>query len=481
VNAVSPEEPPRRLRRFRSLRTRITLWYGGLLALCLLLFSLAVGGSFMAHVQAELDRRVHEDVELAARALLVDESGRPSWAGGFLGKRIHDEEGGGHWIEVWSPRGERLLATGTTTDPLGLGPPDSTGSDHEARTWVLPAGRLRVLTEPVDAHGSRFLVRAAVSEASARRQVRSLWVQLALLTLMVLTLGGLGGYALAHRSLGPLARMAEHARRITAEQLDDRLSLEDSGTELNQLRDAFNDTLARLERSFAQLRRFTADASHELRTPLTALRSVGEVGLRGSRSVEDYREVIGTMLEEVDRLSRMSDELLMIARAETGRAPARFEPVDLSVLAAEVSERLSVLAEERGQTLETRADGPVIVQGDRLALRQALLNLVDNAIKYSPEETRVLVRVRHGPDRAWVEVKDEGPGIPPEDQERIFERFYRIESSRSREMGGAGLGLSLVKGIAEAHAGCVELETERGRGSLFRLVLPNRRSAGDAG
>jgi signal transduction histidine kinase len=188
--------------------------------------------------------------------------------------------------------------------------------------------------------------------------------------------------------------------------------------------------------------------------------------------VEDYREVIGTMLEEADRLSRLADDLLLLARAETGQAQLRFEPVDLSALAEEVSERLSVLAEERRQTLETRVDGPVMVSGDRPTLRQALLNLVDNAIKYSPEATRVLVRVGRDSDRAWVEVKDEGPGIPPEDRDRIFERFYRIDASRSREMGGTGLGLSLVKGIAEAHAGHVELETERGRGTLFRMVLP---------
>ncbi len=478
--ALLPAGPPAESRRFGSLRTRITLWYGGLLALCLFAFSLAVGTSFTAHVQAELDRRVHEDIELAARAVLVDETGRVSWAGGFLGKQIHEEEGGGHWLEVWNTRGERLLASGTTTEPLRLGPPEPTGSNHHARTLVLPIGRVRVLTDPVFASGSRLLLRAAVSETGARAQVRSLWLQLGLLSLTVLTLGGLGGYALAQRSLGPLARMAEHARRITAEQLHERLSAEDSGTELNQLRDSFNDTLARLERSFAQLRRFTADASHELRTPLTALRSVGEVGLRGSRSSEEYREVIGTMLEQADRLSRLADDLLTLARSETGQAQLHFEPVDLPALAEEVSERLSVLAEERGQTLETRADGPVIVPGDRPALRQALSNLVDNAIKYSPEATRVLVRVGRDRDRAWVEVKDEGPGIPEEDRERIFERFYRIDSSRSREMGGTGLGLSLVKGIAEAHAGHVELETGKGRGSLFRLVLPRVHATGSA-
>lgn len=460
-----------RLRRLGSLRARITLWYVGILALCLLVFSLAVGASFTRRVRAEMDRRVHEDIELAARALLVDQVGRPSWAGGFLGKQVHEEEGGGHWVEVWSRRGERLLTAGTATEPMGLGPPLAE-LDHGPKTVILPAGRMRVLTEAVYASGDRFFVRAAVSEVSAQDQVRSLWLHLAVLSLTVLTLGALGGYALAHRALGPLARMAAHARRITAERLCERLSPEDSGTELNQLRDAFNETLARLERSFGQLRRFTADASHELRTPLTALRSVGEVGLRGSRTTEDYREVIGTMLEEADRLSRLADDLLTLARAEAGGKQVIFEPLDLSSLAEEVCERLSVLAEERGQTLESRATSPVVVSGDRPALRQALLNLVDNAIKYSPEASRVIVRVGNGPGGGWVEVRDEGPGIPEEDRERIFERFYRIDGSRSREMGGTGLGLSLVKSIAETHSGRIELESETGRGSVFRLVLP---------
>jgi heavy metal sensor kinase len=458
--------------RLRSLRTRITAWYGAIIALCLIAYSAAVGISFTSYVKAEQDRRVHEDIELGVRAILVDEEGRPSWPGGFLGKQVNEEEGGGHRIEIWSTRGEQLLASGTM-DPLELPPPqDSNGLAHGARTLVSPAGPVRVMTELVKVGGFRFLVRAAVSEAGTLRQIRRLWLELAALSLTVLALGGLGGYVLVRRSLGPLARMAAHARRVTAEQLHERLSLPESSTEVDQLRDAFNDTLARLERSFDQLRRFTADASHELRTPLTALRSVGEVGLRAARTADDYRDVIGTMLEEVDRLSRLADELLTLARAEAGQAQLRFEPVDLSALASEVADHLSVLAEERGQTLDTRAEGAVIVQGDRLALRQALLNLVDNAIKYAPEGTRVLVRAGKSSSGAFFEVKDEGPGIPSEKRERIFERFYRIDSSRSREVGGTGLGLPLVKWTTEAHAGHVELETEEGRGSTFRLVLP---------
>ena len=220
------------------------------------------------------------------------------------------------------------------------------------------------------------------------------------------------------------------------------------------------------------MRRFTADASHEIRTPLTALRSVGEVALQNERSADEYREVIGTMLEEVDRLSRLADELLAIARAEGGQAHYHFEPLDLAALVNNVSEQLSVLAEERGQRLEVHTHDPITVKADRLALRQALINLVDNAIKYSPEGTRVDVRLLRAPEAAVLEVEDEGPGIPPEHADRIFERFYRIDPSRSREIGGTGLGLSLVKLTAEAHGGRVEVGPGAKRGSTFRLILP---------
>lgn len=461
-----------RRKRFRSLKTRITLWYGAIIALCLLAFSAGIGISLTSHARVELDRDVHEDIELAAQALFVSPQGRPSWPEGFLGKEIDEEEGGGHWYEVWSTGGERLLATGTLR-AVALGPPRRVaGPSSEVATLLLPEGPVRVMTQAVRVGGRELLVRAIVSEVGVFRQLHRLWLELGALSLGVLALGGLGGYLLAQRTLGPLSRMAEHARRITAEQLHERLAFKDTSTELDQLRDAFNNTLARLEQSFAQLRRFTADASHELRTPLTALRSVGEVGLRGALTPEDYREVIGTMLEEVDRLSRLTDQLLALARADAGQAQLRSEPVDLSALAREVADQISVLAEERGQALETRAEGSVVVQGDRLALRQALLNLVDNAIKYAPEGTCVSLRVGCANGGAFVEVRDEGPGIDAVHRERIFERFYRADTGRSREKGGTGLGLSLVKSTAEAHGGRVELETERGRGSTFRLVLP---------
>jgi len=455
----------------RTLRARIALWYGSIITICLLSYSLTVAFSFSNHVELELDRRVHEDIELAARAIVVDSSGIPTWPGGFLGKQIAEEEGGGHWVEVWGPTGHRHLTAGTF-DPQVPGRPDQSRFGF-ARTVQSPSGPVRVLTERVLIGGREFQVRAIVSEVGARQQVHSLWLQLAMISVTVLVLGGAGGILLAHRLLGPLARMADRARRITAEELHERLNVEAEGEELEQLRDAFNATLARLEGSFGQLRRFTADASHEIRTPLTALRSVGEVALQGERSKDEYRDVIGTMLEEVDRLSRLADELLTIARVEGGQARYHFEPLDLAALLGDVAEQLGVLAEERGQSLEVRTAAPVMVDGDRLALRQALINLIDNAIKYSPEGTRVEVRAYSAAGAAIVDVEDEGPGIPPEHAERIFERFYRIDPSRSREMGGTGLGLSLVRLAAEAHRGRVEVLTNAPRpGSTFRLVLP---------
>lgn len=452
--------------RVLTLRARITLWYGAIIAACLLAYSIAIATSFATHVRRELDHRVHEDIELAARAMVIDRAGAVSWAGGFLNKQVAEEEGGGHRVEVWEGN-RRLLVAGTFDPDLPNVP-----RVRAPFTVDLPDGPVRVKIEPILVEGRRFLVRAAVSEISARDQVRSLWTQLAGISLLVLVVGGIGGTALAHRLVGPLALMAGNARRITAEELHERLEFAGSGQELEQLGEAFNTTLARLEASFAQLRRFTADASHEIRTPLTALRSVGEVALQGEKSVSEYREVIGTMLEEVDGLARLSDELLALARAEAGQVHYQFEALDLTTLATDVASQLEVLAEERGQSLSVGASDPVVVKADRVTLRQALINLIDNAIKYAPRDARVNVRIGTHEAFAFIEVTDNGPGIAPEHLDKIFERFYRIDPSRSREIGGTGLGLSLVKLTAEAHGGHVEVESHLGKGSAFRIVLP---------
>ena len=208
--------------RFSSLSTRITFWYGMILGLCLVAYSLAVGLSFQRHVGTELDTRLHEDIELAARAIVMDDEGGLRWPGGTLGKYVDEEEGGGHWLESWSPSGERLLTSGTM-EPLDLGAPPDGALDHEARTLSLPRGPVRVMTEALRYPGGHFLVRAAVSEAGVRAQVRVVWLELLAFSIGVLILGGLGGYALSRRSLAPLGRMADQARRITAEHLHERL------------------------------------------------------------------------------------------------------------------------------------------------------------------------------------------------------------------------------------------------------------------
>jgi len=278
--------------------------------------------------------------------------------------------------------------------------------------------------------------------------------------------------------------MADQTRRITAERLGERLPVANPADELGQLAAVFNDTLARLERSFAQMRRFTADASHELRTPLTAIRSVGEVGLRAPRDEHTYREIIGTMLEEVDRLRHLVEGLLTLSRADAGSVPLTPEPVDLAALAREVAHHLGVLAEEKHQALAVEATQPVSVWVDRLVLRQALINVVDNAIKYSTDKATIRVVVSEHQQDATLAVIDTGPGIAPQHRAHVFDRFYRVDTARAREgggTGGTGLGLSIARWAVEVHGGRIELESEEGQGSTFRMVLPASTSQPSSG
>ncbi|MBI4604502.1 MAG: HAMP domain-containing protein [Planctomycetes bacterium] len=457
--------------RPKSVRVRLALWYAGSLGVLLLLYAAGVFTFLERNLFRELERRLHDDFEVAEEMLEVRPDGEVRWRVQGHAEEHGEEEG---WVEVWNLDGKPLYRSKSfaraRVDPSLLPlPQGSTGYSSLA----LPDGsRVRVLTDRYPLGDVSVVIRVGRSEERLRHE---LWELLGLLALgFVIAVGaaGVSGYVLARRALAPVGRMAEQAVKVTADRLGERLPVANPDDELGQLASVFNQTFARLEKSFEQLRRFTADASHELRTPLTAIRSVGEVGLREPRDERSYRDIIGSMLEEVDRLARLVEQLLMLSRADAGHVKLSREPVDLAELAREVAEHLAVLAEEKKQVIQVGDDGVVMTEVDRLVLRQALINLYDNAIKYSPERSAISVSVRAKDLSAILEVKDSGIGIPRESQKHVFERFYRVDKGRSRGLGGTGLGLSIARWAVEVHGGLIEFESEVGKGSTFRIVLP---------
>lgn len=312
---------------------------------------------------------------------------------------------------------------------------------------------------------------AASPEERVEQQLGEILVVLVFGLPVIVVLAGVGGYLLARRALAPIDHLAGEARRITADRLHERLSVPNAHDEIGRLAAVINDTFARLESSFDQLRRFTADASHELRTPLSVIRGIGELGLGETRTPAEYKEAIGSMLEEVDRLTRLVDTLLQLSRGDAGTVRLSPEPLDLADLARDVASSLAILAEERRQRLQVDAPQPVHVRADRLVLRDAVANLVDNAIKYGPPESQIGITVRADTIEASLTVSDQGPGIPAEHRDRIFDRFYRVDEGRSRGAGGTGLGLAIAKWAVEANGGQISFVPAAG-GGAFRITLP---------
>ena len=331
---------------------------------------------------------------------------------------------------------------------------------------------LRVLQRDIEVDGQRVIARAALSEDQAERDLRTLLGVMAIGLPLAIALSGLGGYLLAGHALRPISRMIFEARSIHAERLDARLPIANPNDELGNLALTFNDLFSRLERSFEQLKRFTSDASHELRTPLAVIRSIGEVGLREHHNEHRYREIIGSMLEEIDRLTLLIEGLLTLTRADSGQMSIAFNPINIAELVEQVFLQLQVLAEEKRQLLELNSNGPVWISGDGSILRRAVVNIVDNAIKYTPEEGTVLVKIGTCGNMAFITVEDEGHGIPSTHQEKIFDRFYRMDAARTRSEGGYGLGLAIARWAVEAHSGSIKVSSSSSSGSVFRIELP---------
>src|SRR6516164_2103808 len=449
----------------RSVRVRLTLWYVGVMLLVLGVYAGAVYAVVRNNSSQRLDDRLRDDFDWASDMLAQ----RPD---GSIAPYDETGEGDSPWLQVYGLNGQLLYKTPEARrNPVPSS--DVLAKEADERIVTIPSVSppYRVMSGSARIGGRPVVVQVARSEASIIQDQRQLLYVLLLGLPVAVALASVCGYALARRALAPVDRMAERARSINAEQLNARLPVDNPADELGRLATVFNETLMRLESSFDQMRRFTADASHELRTPLTAIRSVGEVGLRGRRDEAAYREIIGSMLEEVDRLALLVDKLLTLSRADTGRASLNVDVVDIAQLAEEVAEQLSVLAEEREQTISVRFEVAPRWLGDRMVLRQALLNLVDNAIKYTPVGGKIEIAVAQAPEGTIIDVTDTGPGIPSDLQSRIFDRFYRVDKARSRENGGTGLGLAIAKWAVEVNGGRLTLEPTNGAGSRFRITL----------
>jgi heavy metal sensor kinase len=450
----------------------------GLLTLVLVLYAAGACAFLLRNLREQLDARLHEDVETAEGLLVWDGAGHIQIVAGSLDEDARDLQP--HFLEVWSSDGSVLYRSPQLNgQDLGRRPGSDGGSVHmDPRSIRLGDGtRVRAIGRRHVINGTPVSIRLGLSEEPLWRELRQMASVLAICLPLAVLVVGATGYAVARRALLPLEAMAKRAAKITAERLEERLPIANPNDELGHLGSVFNETLGRLERSFEQLRRFTADASHELRTPLTAIRSVGEVALQRTGDADYYRDIIGSMLEEAGRLTRLVDSLLTMSRADAGRIPMQTAELPLLDLAREVAGMMEVLAEEKSQSLTVEGDSRVKITGDRLILRQALLNLVDNAVKYSPERGRVEIRVGRSNGDATVDVQDSGPGIPPQDRAKIFDRFYRVDKARSRADGGAGLGLSIAEWAVRAHRGRIELDCDHGPGCLFRVRIPMDQSS----
>jgi heavy metal sensor kinase len=458
-----------------GVRARLTLWYVAAMVIVLTVYAAGVFVFVSRSVSDALDARLRSDFSWAAEMWEQRSDGSITWFDAdnpAHADAVQDEDN--PWLKVWTLQGKLLFQTAVARrNPL---PETAALAAHPTDQIVTVDDRgptFRVLSRPETVGGKPVVIQVARSDATMRQELRELTLFLVLGLPFGVAAAGLGGYALARGALAPVTRMTVRAQSITAARLNDRLPVDHPHDELGRLAVVFNETLERLEQSFEQMQRFTGDVSHELRTPLTAIRTVGEVALRESRSPDAYRTTIGSMLEEVDRLTSLVERLLTLSRAASGPAHLETERVDLGELADEVAGYLGVLAEENGQSITVQRTSTAPCDVDRLVLRQALVNLVDNAIKYSPADSDIAIRTFVSDADVALEVRDAGSGIAPDRGARIFDRHFRVNTSGQ----GAGLGLAIAKWAVEVHRGQLTWQPASGGGSIFRITLP-RATAG---
>jgi heavy metal sensor kinase len=449
--------------KFLSIRWRLTLWNTMALAVVLLGFTGLVYGLMRHALYERIDRSLLTELHE------LEHKSNPD-----LTYWIHEaKEHQNISCVVYDSTGKVSVRTEELAEAAVPPMPDTAAGERQFQSATLPIiQHQRVLATRLTLGGKEFTVLVMAELEQVDRELNELLTVLAMAVPIALIAAGGLAYFLARKALSPMQQLHHSTEEITADRLDRRLPVANEKDELGQLTQTINAMIGRLERSFAEIRRFTADASHELRTPLTAIRTETEVALRQSCSTAEYTHLLGSILEECERLTRLSDQLLTLSREDAGVTCSVHDSVELAALLDNVLETMRPLAEAKGLHLCLGGKELIRVLGDETRLRQVFYNLLDNAIKYTPEGGTIEVRLARQHSGAAITIRDTGIGIPAEHLPRVFDRFYRVDKARSREQGGTGLGLSIAKTIVTAHAGQIELTSTPGHGTLCTVTLP---------
>jgi two-component system OmpR family sensor kinase len=460
-----------------SIRAKLTLWYFSLAALVLVAFAVAIYLYFSRGLLNTIDASLRSHAERIAQAVghpsAIEEPSQPGVLilapqfvsvldrEGKVTDQILDAEG--HEVPVIRPALERATREWMPQfDEASL-----SATEH-----------VRIITWPArDEEGETFFVVVGQSLRDIQPVEKQLVLLLVVANPLALLLASLGGLWLASRALSPVDRLTRAAERIGRGNLTERVEEPRSRDEIGRLAATFNQMISRLEQAFERERRFTADASHELKTPLAVLRGDIEVALRRERTPEEYQRVLQSSLEEIGRLTKLTEDLLTLARSDADESVLELEQVQLDQLASEARAYIAPLADSAGVALSYDAPpSPVAVEGDQKRLKQLLVNLLDNAIKYTPAGGSARLALAVEDSCAVIEVTDTGRGIPASALPHIFERFYRQTDPRDSRVTGFGLGLAISKWIVDAHGGSIEADSQEGRGSKFTVRLPLARN-----
>ena len=461
----------------RSLSFRLVTWYAGVLTIVFVL----LGGLtflFLRHYlevnlldsQARRARQIADT--LVARASRDSEATMRTEVENLYAPELNDRfiritRADGRVVYASGPpRGERF-APGQVPPLVAMGSGVSSHKVHLAGGSLLIAAVMATASD-----GTRYRVEVGTSGAAAEDTLRHVLVMLAVGLPLAVAVAVAGGFVLVRRALDPVERITTKAEAITQHNLSERLPVVRSGDELERLSVSLNHMISRLEDAIHGSKQFVADASHELRTPLTVMRGELESLAQDPHLARETRETLGSVLEEVERLGEIVESLFALSRLDAGEAHAEWARFDLAELAATTAEQMSLLATDKNVSVECDSTPGVTVEGDRARLKQVIVNLLDNAIKYTPNGGRVRLSVRREGSFAVLDVADNGVGIPAEALPHVFKRFYRVDTSRSRAEGGAGLGLAIVRSICTAHGADVEVISTPGKGSLFRMRQP---------